>query len=468
MKKKLLLSLICASVLSTSLLGVAPVFADDFDTQINEAQSEAEENQEAANDLDALINQLTNDVVSTQEALNNLNYEINKNEALLSETNASLEKTNQEMNQLFDELETLVYNIERRTVKLEEQAREIQVKGNSANYFEYILDSDSLTDIWARVSIVSNIIKSSNLMMEEQVKDKEAVAQKSQETERKVIQQNALVEQLEVATVNLEGQKASQEALVVQLEIEKNTASSNQEALIAKRNEALQRVSNIENEKEEADRLRIVAEEKVKEERRLEQEKIAQQEEKRKEAEQAEIERATAKEKENTEVAPATSGREESNTPAPSVPEVVEKPSAPAPVAPPVVTEPPVSAGGWMRPSAGIVTSRFGARWGSHHNGIDLSTHAPNTSIVAAKSGIVTTVAYANDYGYYVIINHGNGLSSLYAHMLSNMTVSVGQRVEQGQKLGTMGSTGFSTGVHLHFEIRENGVRKNPELFMNF
>ena len=87
---------------------------------------------------------------------------------------------------------------------------------------------------------------------------------------------------------------------------------------------------------------------------------------------------------------------------------------------------------------------------------------------MAAKSGIVTTAAYASDYGYYVIINHGNGLSSLYAHMLPGMNVSVGQRVEQGQKLGIMGSTGFSTGVHLHFEIRENGVRKNPELFMSF
>ena len=171
MKEKLFLSLICASVLSTSLLGAAPVFADDFDAQINEAQLEAEESQKAANDLDALINQLTNDMDSTQEALNNLNYEINKNEELLAETKASLDETNREMNQLFDELETLVNNIERRSVKLEEQAREIQVKGNSANYFEYILNSDSLTDIWARVSIVSNIIKSSGLMMEEQVKE---------------------------------------------------------------------------------------------------------------------------------------------------------------------------------------------------------------------------------------------------------------------------------------------------------
>lgn len=466
MKEKLFLSLICASVLSTSLLGAAPVFADDFDAQINEAQLEAEESQEAANDLDALINQLTNDMDSTQEALNNLNYEINKNEELLAETKASLDETNREMNQLFDELETLVNNIERRSVKLEEQAREIQVKGNSANYFEYILNSDSLTDVWARVSIVSNIIKSSGLMMEEQVKDKEAVAQKSQETERKVVQQNALVEQLEIASVNLEGQKASQEALVVQLEIEKNTASSNQDALIAQRNEALQRVSNIENEKKEAEKLRIAAEEKVKEERRLEQERLARQEEQRKEEER--LAAARAKEKEKTNVEPATSGREESNTPAPPAPEVVEEPSTPKPVTPPVVEEPPVSSGGWLRPSAGIVTSRWGPRWGSFHSGIDLSTHAPNTSILAAKSGIVTTAANASDYGYYVIINHGNGLSSLYAHMLPGMNVSVGQRVEQGQKLGIMGSTGDSTGVHLHFEIRENGVRKNPELFMSF
>lgn len=468
MKKKSLVSLLSATVLSTSLIGATPVQANDYDAQINEAQVEAEESQQAANELDALIDQLTNDVDSTQDALNNLNYEIQKNETLLIETNANLDEINKEMNQLLEELEMLVENIERRSIKLDEQAREIQINGNSANYFEYILNSESLTDVWARVNIVSNIIKSSNIMMEEQVKDKEAVAQKSEETERKVIQQNALVDQLQVATTNLESQKASQEALVAQLEIERSVVSSDKDALLAKRNEALQRVSNIEHEKEEAARIQLAAEEKAKEEKQLE---LARAEEARKEA--AKVEAAS-------EVSPASSVRENSDIKAPSKPstsepevnednsaEEVEKPSPPTPTPPPTnQTPPPVNNGGWLRPSNGYVSSRYGPRWGTIHTGIDL---AGSGDIVAAKSGTVTTVAYdAAGYGNYVIISHGNGLSSLYAHLLNDVTVSVGQRVEQGQRLGTMGSTGFSTGVHLHFEIRENGVRKDPELFMNF
>lgn len=186
MKKKSLVSLLSATVLSTSLIGATPVQANDYDAQINEAQVEAEESQQAANELDALIDQLTNDVDSTQDALNNLNYEIQKNETLLIETNANLDEINKEMNQLLEELEMLVENIERRSIKLDEQAREIQINGNSANYFEYILNSESLTDVWARVNIVSNIIKSSNIMMEEQVKIKKRLLKNQKKLNEKL------------------------------------------------------------------------------------------------------------------------------------------------------------------------------------------------------------------------------------------------------------------------------------------
>ena len=64
-------------------------------------------------------------------------------------------------------------------------------------------------------------------------------------------------------------------------------------------------------------------------------------------------------------------------------------------------------------------------------------------------------------YGYYVIVDHGNGLKTLYAHLRS-ISVSVGQQVSQGQTLGPSGTTGYSTGVHLHFEVHKNGTRVDP------
>ena len=96
----------------------------------------------------------------------------------------------------------------------------------------------------------------------------------------------------------------------------------------------------------------------------------------------------------------------------------------------------------------------------NNHTGIDIP--APRgTPILAAKSGVVTTSIKKGSYGNYVVVSHSDGTSTLYAHM-NKRAVSEGQTVKQGQKLGEVGTTGSSNGNHLHFEIRVNGVRKDP------
>ena len=81
--------------------------------------------------------------------------------------------------------------------------------------------------------------------------------------------------------------------------------------------------------------------------------------------------------------------------------------------------------------------------------------------ISAAESGKVITASYHWSYGNYIVIDHGNGLSTLYAHC-SSLAVGAGQSVSKGQTIGYIGSTGNSTGPHLHFEVRVNGSRTNP------
>lgn len=94
------------------------------------------------------------------------------------------------------------------------------------------------------------------------------------------------------------------------------------------------------------------------------------------------------------------------------------------------------------------------------HTGQDIA--APSgTAIKAAGSGKVITAAYLNGYGNTVVIDHGGGVSTLYGHC-SRLFVSVGQTVSQGQKIAAVGSTGYSTGPHLHFEVRINGKPVNP------
>jgi len=111
-------------------------------------------------------------------------------------------------------------------------------------------------------------------------------------------------------------------------------------------------------------------------------------------------------------------------------------------------------------PVQGRVTSRFGPRWGRMHNGMDFA--APTgTPVYAAASGTVTYADWAGTYGRLVIIDHGNGLETRYAH-LSQILVKEGDQVQRGQRIALVGSTGNSTGPHLHFEVRVDGEPQDP------
>ena len=128
--------------------------------------------------------------------------------------------------------------------------------------------------------------------------------------------------------------------------------------------------------------------------------------------------------------------------------------------------------GAWGRPSAGILTSGFGPRWGSQHAGVDLAG-TRNSPVYAAAGGTVLTAACTSaycdrdgnldlaGYGHLVELDHGAGVTTRYAH-LSGYTVTPGQQVSAGALLGFQGSTGNSTGVHLHFEVRLDGAPVDP------
>ncbi|MGN1386722.1 MAG: peptidoglycan DD-metalloendopeptidase family protein [Bacillus sp. (in: firmicutes)] len=123
---------------------------------------------------------------------------------------------------------------------------------------------------------------------------------------------------------------------------------------------------------------------------------------------------------------------------------------------------PSVGTGSLVWPTVGgYVSSEQGQRWGKYHKGIDIARPS-NLSIKAADNGVVVEAGYNNGgYGNKVVINHNNGMKTVYAHM-DSISVEVGQVVEAGTTIGVMGSTGNSTGVHLHFEVYKNGSLVNP------
>jgi|SRR5690625_3095352 len=117
---------------------------------------------------------------------------------------------------------------------------------------------------------------------------------------------------------------------------------------------------------------------------------------------------------------------------------------------------------GWPT-QGGYISSHMGSRGGRTHKGIDIARTDRSTSppIFAADGGTVASAGYSGAYGNKVVINHSNGMKTLYAH-LSSINVSAGQSVSKGTKIGVMGTTGRSTGIHLHFEVYTNGALQNP------
>ncbi len=123
-----------------------------------------------------------------------------------------------------------------------------------------------------------------------------------------------------------------------------------------------------------------------------------------------------------------------------------------------------VSAQGFIWPAQGTVTSGFGPRWGRMHTGIDIAAPA-GTPIGSAKQGWVLYAGHFGGYGNLVAVDHGDNVVTLYAHQ-SKILVAEEQEVAQGHTLGLVGSTGHSTGNHLHFEVRIDGKPRDPRPYL--
>ncbi|MDR0978868.1 MAG: M23 family metallopeptidase [Lachnospiraceae bacterium] len=118
----------------------------------------------------------------------------------------------------------------------------------------------------------------------------------------------------------------------------------------------------------------------------------------------------------------------------------------------------------FVKPTSGVLTSRFGVRNGSNHTGIDIG-NSQGTPILAAAAGTVKYTGWYSGYGNIVMLSHSNGVETWYGHC-SVLYVKAGQTVSAGQKIAGMGSTGNSTGNHLHFEVIVNGVKQNPQSYV--
>ncbi len=460
LNNKKILSILSSTAIFLSLNSSAFVVNAESQT-LAELEQQQQELEEQSNQLSGEISNAEAQLNSLDAERQGLIEEIQVIQADIAETIAEIEAQEQEIARLEDEIEELTKEIEILQEKIEErdailaaQARGIQTDASPHSIIDLILSAESLTDLIGKMEVVNLIVKNNNSIMEEQIRDQELVAEHKAQVDLAKEETIQVKEVMEENKANLETQKAALDEKVEYVSEKYNLTSSERDSLVSNQNMLANKASEVRNQIT-AEKNRIAAEKARIE---AEQRRIAEEQAARAAAEaaaqaaaQAAAEKAAAERQKEV----VTTSSNVSATPAPA--------ATPAPT---------TNSGGWARPASGRVTSEYGNRsnpftggGGQFHSGIDI---AGGGAITAAKSGTVTIAGYHHEFGNYVKIDHGGGLASLYAHMQPGLAVSVGQSVSQGQRLGTMGTTGYSTGVHLHFEVHQNGRRVNPRNFVNF
>ncbi len=362
----------------------------------------------------------------TEEAIKSLQSKKSSTENYVKELDSKMNELQSQVTKLEDNISTKQKSIDDTSVKLDEaqQTEEKQYssmkkrikymyeKGDSS-YLNLLMESKSLSELLNRAEYVSKISAYDRKMLDQYVATKESIA----ESKKK-----------------LETEKAELQELKSQTEAKQDSV----QILLSEKNKELQSVNSQISEKS--------AQAKAYEDDISAQEaKIAQLEAEIKKKEAEEVAKAAAE---------AAAKKNNNST---------SKSSTTS------------SSGGsslrWPCPSSSRITSGFGSRTSptegasSNHKGIDIS--APTgSSIVAAAGGTVSIATYSYSAGNYVMINHGNGLSTVYMHC-SQLLVSAGDTVKAGQTIAKVGSTGYSTGSHLHFGVRKNGSYVNPSNYVS-
>ena len=403
---KSLLACLLAAVLMFSMmpLEVQAASSSEIRSQIKDLKAEKAELQEKINEIRGQYKANENEMVDMVSQKDLIDQEISMLNEQISNINSQIHSYGVLIADKQDELDEAQNRLRDLSEKNKERIQAMEEEG-SMSYWEVLFKANSFADLLDRLNMIQEIAASDKRRMEELTEAAEAVVevQESLNTEKQELESTRL--ELDETQLLLEEKRAEADELLRQL--------------IAKGEEFQAMLDESEDLQDE-----LMAE-------------IAQKEK--------DLKAAEYREWLATYVPPTTRPNNDTT------------PSVQAP-----------SSSGWVSPVPYYtLTSPFGMRvhpisgkW-KMHNGVDMAA-AQGTPIYAAKSGKVTVASYqAGGAGYYVSINHGDGFSSVYMHM-THFIVSPGQYVNAGQVIGYVGSTGGSTGPHLHFGISYKGSYVNP------
>ena len=292
----------------------------------------------------------------------------------------------------------------------------VMYENGDTSYMEVVLNSESFGDMLDNIEIVSQIMDYDKGVVAEYTAIRDSIQEMEESLEADRKQQKEYKESLEVEKEGLEADRADLQAMLAKIENDSEYAQKVSDQLADEQDEISNEIAELS----------------------------------RKEAEAAARKRAAASSSSSSSSSRGSSSSSSSSN---------------------------YSSGGsgsliWPCPTYTYISSEFGGRvspitgkWQGGHKGMDIASGKGNP-VIAAASGTVVKSYLSSSYGNYIVISHGGGLMTAYAHMTRRL-VSVGDTVAAGQQIGTVGSTGNSTGNHLHFEVYENGTAVNPRNYVS-
>ena len=367
------------------------------------------------NDANQKISSLQNQQVDVQSEMKRLDFAISDTNAKIREKTTKVDETKAQITKLQEEIKIIQERIAKRNALLKDRVRNYQENGGMVNYVDVLMGSSSFSDFIDRANAVATIMQADQDILKQAENDKNELEKKQNQVQSDLASLQKMLKDLESMNQQLNSQRAEKDKLLGTLQTQEKQVSEEkmsmeeQSQVLAAQDSAIQKAIKMEQDRQ-AEAARKAAEA----------------------AKQAAAAAAAAASRNS-----ASGGGGSSSYVA-----------APAPA-------PAVSGGTFTRPASGPISSTYGPRWGEFHYGIDIANSGANVPIVSAADGVVVTSHYSNSYGNVVYIAHsvnGQVYTTVYAHMERSI-VSTGQTVSKGQQIGIMGSTGDSTGQHLHFEL---------------
>ena len=404
----------------------------------------AETNQQKLNRINQEISAAKNQLSAAQAEVSSLTAQVNALDSQISATSAQIAQTQAQISETRSNIQVKVQELDTKSAEIVQQNNDLNdrlaamYKNGEAGYLEVLLGSTSFSELLTNIDMITRIYEQDEEFMHQLQTQYDELADMKRELE-------ALEAQLKAQEAQLQSQKAALQANRSQVaglraQAQQNVAAQN--ALIDDLNSSAASITALIRAEEAA--AKKAAQEKAAKEAAAAEQKATN---------------SAAKASSTAKAASSSSGTKSSGSSSPYVAAST--------------TTTYISGNGTFclpAPQYTRLSSPFGYRIHpiSHvrklHTGIDFGAPA-NSPAVAGADGVVIYAGWYNGYGNTVVISHGNGISTLYAHN-NSLCVTKGQSVKRGQQIAYIGSTGNSTGPHCHFEVRINGTPVNPAPYL--